>query len=518
MNELGRCVARLTALCLALTALGVGVAVAAGTASAAGPAVSLNGCPEPASPFDRLVAPAPLAVYAAPRPGAGAWYWPVGLETFTMSGWLDPRGSFVHVAQDMPASYGHPVYAIGAGVVWKAMKDAAGYGPGGSRGGVLIIVHTTAQGQQFRALYGHLSNIKYKEGQRVAAGAVIATVNGCSPPHLHFSIHPGTYYRDGNPYAGHVPASWADHGGFVDPVAFLKTHPRVISYRPPPAAVVSVPTATAPHDVGAAAGIAYWKETLAEASTAYRSDLTSGEQRALAPDETVPAFDAARYSISALSAPAIGFAVTDHLPVVGVTFSPVTPRWATAARITALVTNKAGKPFQGAQVRLERRSGSAWVLMLAGATTSDGRISCSYVPAASTAVRARFLPPATQPADNVYLAAVSGAATLTPLVSLSVPSLPTRVTHGATVVVAGVLKPRHTAAAHTVRLVFQRLVGGVWTTAFTSPTTNHDDPAGTRYVRYLSVPTAGSWRVRAVHMADGAHATTVTAWRSFVAR
>lgn len=31
--------------------------------------------------------------------------------------------------------------------------------------------------------------------------------------------------RDGNPYVGHVPKSWTDHGGFVDPVKYPKASP-----------------------------------------------------------------------------------------------------------------------------------------------------------------------------------------------------------------------------------------------------------------------------------------------------
>ena len=81
----------------------------------------------------------------------------------------------------------------------------------------MIIIHTTATGERFRALYGHIQGFRYEDGDRVAAGAVIATINGCSPTHLHFGIHLGSYYPDGNPYRGHVPMSWADYGGWVDP-------------------------------------------------------------------------------------------------------------------------------------------------------------------------------------------------------------------------------------------------------------------------------------------------------------
>ena len=170
----------------------------------------------------------PLDLLAALRPGSGAWYWPTGSEDFGgYSGWLDDRGATWHVAQDMACPYGHPVYAIAAGVVWKASASVMGYGPGGGPGGALIIVHTTATGVRFRALYGHVMDLRYRAGQHVAAGAVIARVNAIQPSHLHFSVHPGTAYVGGNPWAGSVPKSWSGHGGFVDPVRFLKSHPQI---------------------------------------------------------------------------------------------------------------------------------------------------------------------------------------------------------------------------------------------------------------------------------------------------
>ena len=90
---------------------------------------------------------APRAALGAPQPGSGGWYWPVGTEDFQgWSGWLEPRGAYVHVAQDMPCAYGHPVYAIGDGVVFISRADAGGYGVGGAPGGCIIISHTTAAG------------------------------------------------------------------------------------------------------------------------------------------------------------------------------------------------------------------------------------------------------------------------------------------------------------------------------------------------------------------------------------
>ena len=172
------------------------------------------------------------------------------------------------------------MYAIGAGTVFISRADAGGYGVGGAPGGCIIITHVTAAGTKFHALYGHVSGLRVKEGQRVAAGQAIAQVNGCR--HLHFSTHPGAKYRDGNPYAGHVPRSWADHGGYVDPVKFLKTNPRAAAYKPPALPVVEISTQTAPFGYGAVDGAAYWSEEGAAGSATWRLELATGERATLA--------------------------------------------------------------------------------------------------------------------------------------------------------------------------------------------------------------------------------------------
>ena len=50
-------------------------------------------------------APQPGAAVFAPQAGSGGWYWPTGTEDFgSYSGFLAPRGAYVHVAQDMRLS------------------------------------------------------------------------------------------------------------------------------------------------------------------------------------------------------------------------------------------------------------------------------------------------------------------------------------------------------------------------------------------------------------------------------
>jgi murein DD-endopeptidase MepM/ murein hydrolase activator NlpD len=156
--------------------------------------------------------------------GSGGWYWPAGTEDF--QGWdgywnyrpgSHPRW---HVAQDMPTSVGHPVYAIGDGVILES-GDGHGYG------GVLVVLHKTDDGQYFKAVYGHIRrSSKTKKGAKVKAGQIIGRVNGAA--HVHFGIHPGRAYPpDRNPYRGHTYTSKKTYG-WVDPVAFLRENPRVL--------------------------------------------------------------------------------------------------------------------------------------------------------------------------------------------------------------------------------------------------------------------------------------------------
>ena len=193
-------------------------------------------------------------------------------------------------------SYGHAVYAIGDGVVFISRADAGGYGVGGAPGGCIIIAHTTAAGTEFQALYGHVYGLKVKEGERVQAGQVIARVNGCR--HLHFSTHPGTTYRDGNPYAGHVPKSWADHGGFVDPVKFLKTNPRAGDLRAAGAAVDRGRDREPAAAYGAADGAAYWTEEGGAGSVTWRLRPRVRRAQGARRGRGRPVFDTRRYEAS----------------------------------------------------------------------------------------------------------------------------------------------------------------------------------------------------------------------------
>jgi murein DD-endopeptidase MepM/ murein hydrolase activator NlpD len=498
----------LAVLVAAATVLGLAAA-----AGAAAPPTASATLPEAA--YAGPLAGAARATLGLPQPGSGGWIWPIGTEDFQgWSGWLEPRGAYVHVAQDMPCSYGHAVYAIGDGVVFISRADAGGYGVGGAPGGCIIITHTTAAGTKFDALYGHVSGLLVKEGERVQAGQLIARVNGCR--HLHFSTHPGAKYRDGNPYAGHVPKSWADHGGYVDPVQFLKANPRSAAYEPPALPRTEVTTTSAPLQYGAADGAAYWTEEGAAGSVTWRQDLATGERRTLAAGEAAPAFDARRYGVELLAAPALGFAVTDHLPAVALAAEHDTPPWGAEAELTAKVTNAAGAPLQGAIVRLQLLQ-SSWQNVGLAVTDPSGEAVFLYTPAIAASLRVAFAPPPEGPDGRDYLVARSRPATVTPHVALTTPRLPARVAAADLVTAAGDLLPRHPAGEHAVKLEFQRRgAGGDWVSKLTVAAVNRDKNRGetTRYVGHARL-TAGSWRVRATSPAGAQYALTTSSWRTF---
>jgi murein DD-endopeptidase MepM/ murein hydrolase activator NlpD len=92
-----------------------------------------------------------------------------------------PRDNRFHPGLDFPAPTGTAVYAARGGrVTW------AGWWPGGL--GNLVSV---ALGGGVRTLYGHLSSIEVRRGQRVATGSLLGRVGSTglsTGPHLHFEL------------------------------------------------------------------------------------------------------------------------------------------------------------------------------------------------------------------------------------------------------------------------------------------------------------------------------------------
>ena len=100
-----------------------------------------------------------------------------------------------HLANDYNLVEGSPVYAVSSGVVEKSSMDLPFYGgDNGSKGGAMVVKHTSSDGKAFYALYGHIKNFSAKKGDAVKAGQKIAEIGpflsaGRPLPHLHFGVN-----------------------------------------------------------------------------------------------------------------------------------------------------------------------------------------------------------------------------------------------------------------------------------------------------------------------------------------
>lgn len=130
-----------------------------------------------------------LRAYGGADPAAGAWIHPVEGRVSSPFGPRRLEGEAearLHAGLDIAAPTGTPIRAARGGTVTFA-------GRRGGYGNTVVIEH----GGGLSTLYAHAASIDVAEGDRVRAGAPIATVGSTgrsTGPHLHFEIR-----RDGEP-------------------------------------------------------------------------------------------------------------------------------------------------------------------------------------------------------------------------------------------------------------------------------------------------------------------------------
>ncbi|HEV7613610.1 MAG TPA: M23 family metallopeptidase [Steroidobacteraceae bacterium] len=132
------------------------------------------------APPKKHAAPAPLTT--VPEQYAGSLRWP--LDAYIVSSEYGDRWGKMHKGMDMAADAGEPVYAIAAGEVIYAGDGLRGYG------NVVILRHD----RKTSSLYAHNSELKVKQGEQVAQGALIALLGSTghsTGPHVHFEIRDG---------------------------------------------------------------------------------------------------------------------------------------------------------------------------------------------------------------------------------------------------------------------------------------------------------------------------------------
>ena len=107
--------------------------------------------------------------------------------------WNEQRQGY-HLANDLVAAAGDPIYAAGDGRVFFAETEITGYG------GLVLVEHRPAGSDPFVTLYGHLSarrGLLVTAGDTVHTGAPLGTAadddedGGLWGPHLHFGVRPG---------------------------------------------------------------------------------------------------------------------------------------------------------------------------------------------------------------------------------------------------------------------------------------------------------------------------------------
>ena len=112
------------------------------------------------------------AVARAVVPTEGiAGTWPVAGEISSRFGWRESpwgRGTRRHTGLDIIAQYGTPVRTSAGGMIVFAGRDSGGYGT------TVVVDH----GRNVKTLYGHLSGIYVREGDRVRAGTATSEVAG----------------------------------------------------------------------------------------------------------------------------------------------------------------------------------------------------------------------------------------------------------------------------------------------------------------------------------------------------
>jgi murein DD-endopeptidase MepM/ murein hydrolase activator NlpD len=131
-------------------------------------------------PERKMVRPAVADVSA---PGG----WPVAGTISSGFGWRESPwggGTRRHTGLDIRATYGAPVRVSAPGVVLFAGRDSGGYGT------VVVVDH----GRDLKTLYGHLSGVYVRPGQRIERGAVVGAVGNsgrATGVHLHYEVRVG---------------------------------------------------------------------------------------------------------------------------------------------------------------------------------------------------------------------------------------------------------------------------------------------------------------------------------------
>lgn len=158
-------------------------------------------------------------------------------EAFRLGPWKASDRRSVHIAADIFGPVGTKLFAPLDGIV-----EFSGYRPGNlDYGGLVVLSHTTSEGDVFYTLYGHLSKAsveKLSRGLHIAKGKAFASFgalaeNGGWNPHVHFQLALTTVGMDED-WPGVVCPDQLDYWAqiFPNPAALLNLPDEKIQFHP----------------------------------------------------------------------------------------------------------------------------------------------------------------------------------------------------------------------------------------------------------------------------------------------
>lgn len=321
----------------------------------------------------------------------------------------------------------------------------------------------------------------------------------------YIASEPGTYYVDVYAYAGTGPY---DVTYSVGPATAARTRLELTADKPVGATDVSL-TATLTSGGAPLAGAPVTFEGFVDNSwrtVGFRRTDAAGVASAVSSLRGARRF---RVHFSGDETHASSFSSPAEAPLraaagVSLVARPSAPAYGSRTTLVAEAKDPySGTPIAG-PVRIERRSGDAWVAV-GGAQVVGGRATASVVLRGATSYRAVF------GGTETHDPSVSDAVVVKPRVVLSAPSSPSSMRRGRAFVVSGALSPRHGALSR-VQVKAYRLEGARWIVRRTVAARLVSSGRGSRYTASLSLPSAGRWRLRAYHPANASFAETYGAW------
>jgi hypothetical protein len=199
--------------------------------------------------------------------------------------------------------------------------------------------------------------------------------------------------------------------------------------------------------------------------------------------------------------------------ILTLTATPLMLQYAGSVALDGSLTHAGVDALADKPVIIERSfDGMTWVKLTDVTTSATGGFTATDKPARKTRYRATFA------GDDTFLAVASTPTHVGVKVWLSTPNAPRIALKGHGFTAYGFLKPRHTAGGHAVYIRCYRKSAGSYRLVKTVRATNRNYSMHTKYVATVSLPYAGSWRLRAYAPADSRHLATLSNYRSVTVR